>query len=49
MVRVSKKHDANTVIPLGAGKTTISKKFNKNIKILKYQFLTLQEKQDQMK
>ena len=32
--------------PSGAGKTTLQKKFNKNIKILKYQFLTQQENQD---
>ena len=32
--------------PSGAGKTTITKKFNKNLVPLKYLYLTLQESQD---
>ena len=33
--------------PSGVGKTTLTKKFNKSIAHLKYQYLTLQELQDQ--
>ena len=35
--------------PSGVGKTTLTKKFNKNIKNLKFQSLTQQENLDQMK
>ena len=35
--------------PSGVGKTTITKKYSKNIKILKYQFHTQQDFQDRMK
>ena len=35
--------------PSGVGKTTLTKKFNKNIKILKFQFLIQLDRQDQMK
>ena len=43
------KDDSIMVIlssPSGAGKTTITKKFNKNIKTSKYQFLTQLGNQD---
>ena len=35
--------------PSGAGKTTLQKKFNKNINLLKYQFLTQPVNQEQMR
>ena len=35
--------------PSGVGKTTITKKFNKNTILLNFQSLTLQENQDQTK
>ena len=35
--------------PSGVGKTTLTKKFSKNINHLKYQFHILQESQDQTK
>ena len=35
--------------PSGVGKTTITKKFNKNINLLKYLFPTQQDHQDQMR
>ena len=36
--------------PSGVGKTTLTqKKFNKNINLLKYQYLIQQDHQDQMK
>ena len=42
-------HDSNNIMvilssPSGAGKTTISKKSNKNIRILKFLFLTTTRK-----
>ena len=48
------KHDKKNIMlilssPSGVGKTTLTKKFNKNIKTLNYQFLTQQENRDPMK
>ena len=48
------KHDKKNIMlilssPSGVGKTTLTKKFNKNIQILKYLFHTQQENQGQMK
>ena len=46
---MKEKEDQVMVIlssPSGAGKTTITKKYNKNTKILKYQFHTQQENLD---
>ena len=45
------KHDAKNIMvilssPSGVGKTTITKKFNKNIGLLNFQFLTQQDHQD---
>ena len=46
-------HDKNIMVilssPSGVGKTTLTKKFNKNIKNLKFQSLTQLENQDQTK
>ena len=35
--------------PSGAGKTTITKKYNKNLVLLKFRYRILQGSQDQMK
>ena len=47
------KGDQNIMVilssPSGVGKTTLTKKFNKNIIPLKFLFLTLQERPDQTK
>ena len=48
------KHDGENIMvilssPSGVGKTTLTKKFNKNINHLRFQYLTQQEHQDQMK
>ena len=47
-------HDGENIMvilssPSGVGKTTLTKKFNKNINHLKFQFHILQDLQDQMK
>ena len=46
-------HDKNIMVilssPSGAGKTTLTKKFNRNTNHLKFQFHLPQENQDQTK
>ena len=47
-------HDGENIMvilssPSGVGKTTLLKKYNRNIKALKFQFLTPLELQDPMK